>query len=257
MDDLPYVVGTPIAEESWEIREYAQSAVGIHWIWLQQGTRSAYVVYPSEEAVLLPTNALVPASPDQVTLRFLGDDDQELLFTRFGSALFTLIGKDAEVRYTAAAANTPAGAYPGDLSMRAQEIHMEGELLLEGGVSVEAREMLALYGAIDAQESVVLAAATGVIMGSVKQKGALVLDACDRYSDSASIHFEASIKTKGCLGDLVLLPEVDVVAYEPAKDTSSLHASAQSTSSSKGGSVDGWLLALLATFAGFVRVGRK
>lgn len=257
VDDLPYVLGTPITEESWEIQEYAQSAEGIQWVWLQQGTRSTYVVYPSEEAALLPNNALVPANPDQVTLRFHGDDDQELLFTRFGSARFTLIGGDAEVRYTAAAANTSTGAYPGDLSMSAQEIHMEGELLLEGGVSVGAQEMFALYGAIDAQEQVELEAATGVILGSVKQNGALLLDACGHYSDMANIHFETSIKTKGCFGDLVLLPEADLVAYEPASDTSSLQANAQSTHQSKGGSTDGWLLALLAIFAGFVRVGRK
>ncbi|MCR6653860.1 MAG: hypothetical protein NVV73_21280 [Cellvibrionaceae bacterium] len=252
--DLPYLQGTPIADGAWEIQDYAQGNDGIQWIWLQKGANSAYVIYPSEESVLLPDNSLVPAGMEQMTLRFAGDAEQELVFTRFGSAQFTLVGDTAEVRYTAVVGNAADGAYPGDLNIEAREIHVEGELTLEGSLALDAGEMLALYGAIDVQDQISVNASAGVIIGSVRRGDSIVMDACGIYTDSTSIHIETSNKTKGCLGDVVLLPEAGV---EPKSEAISPQASAQNSSSSKGGSADGWFLMLMAIFSVFARVGRK
>lgn len=253
--DLPYLQGTPIADGAWEIQDYARSNDGIQWVWLQQGANSVYVIYPSEDAVLLPENSLVRAGSDQMTLIFAGDAEQELVFTRFGSAQFTLVGDTAEVRYTAVAANTSTGAYPGDMNIEAREIHIEGELVLEGSLALDAAEMLALYGAIDVQDKISVNTSAGVIIGSVRRNNSIVMDACGIYTDSASIHIETSITTKGCLGDIVLAPEV-VLEYEQV-EAFSTQASAQNSSSSKGGSADGWFLALMAIFSVFARVCRK
>lgn len=252
--DLPYLQGTPIADGAWQIQDYAQGNDGIQWVWLQQGAKSAYVIYPSEDAVLLPDNSPVLASSEQMTLRFSGDGEQELVFTRFGSAQFTLVGDTAEVRYTAVVGNAADGAYPGDLNIEAREIHIEGELTLEGSLALDAGEILALYGAIDVQDQISVNASASVIIGSVRRGDSIVMDACGIYTDSTSIHIETSNKTKGCLGDVVLLPEAGV---EPKSEPISPQASAQNSGSAKGGSADGWFLALMAIFSVLTRVSRK
>jgi len=245
LNDLPYIQGTPIADASWEIQDYSQNGNGIHWVWLRQGSDTAYLVYPSEEATQLPDNSVVAPSDDQMTLRFIGGPEQELLFTRFGSALFTLIGADIEVHYTAAAANTTAGAYPGDLSVSASEIHMEGELTLDGGMVLNAQETLGLYGNMEIQDDLSVEASTGVVMGTVKNNS-IVLDACGVHDAgvSTNIHIETSLSTKGCVGDVILDPEIEV-RYE-SSEAATLQTSSQASSGSKGGSADWWLIAVLA-----------
>jgi hypothetical protein len=251
LHDLPYLQGTPIADGSWEIQDYSHDDDRILWIWLQQGAHSAYVIYPSDDDVLLPDHTLIPASVDQMTLRFVGNAGQELQFTRFGNAHFTLVG-DSVVRYTAVAANTADGAYPGDLSMDASEIHMEGELLLDGSMGLDAQETLGLYGFISVEEQLSVHATTGVVMGAV-ENGGVVLDTCAIHSGaSAQIHIESLLNTKGCQGDFV-------VTGQQAGSTAPQKASAQvnSSSASKGGSADTWLLLLLTIFSGLTRFIRR
>lgn len=244
VNDLPYLQGTPIADELWEVRDYSQDGEGIHWVWLQQGGRSAYVVYPSEEAVLLPDNTLVSASTDQMTLRFTGETEQELLFTRFGNALFTLMGGDVQVRYTAVSANTAAGTYPGDLSMDAREIHMEGELLLDGNMALDAQATLGLYGSIHVGDQLALNAPTGVIIGMVENNGTY-LDACGTHSAAtiSSIHIDTSLGGKHCFGDFLVVPES--IPEATNLEVTNVQGNTQTSSKSKGGKTGGWLFALL------------
>lgn len=246
--DLPYIQGTPLAEDSWEIQDYEQSGSGIHWVWLQQGSSSAYVVYPSEEDTLLPDNSVVSASSDQMTLRFVGDSNQELLLTRFSSALFTLVGDDIQVRYTAVTANLPTGEYPGDVSVHAGEIHLEGELFLIGNLELNARDTIGLYGTINISNQLKIDTNTAVIMGTVEGNGT-VLDACGQYSgatlSNVHVNIETPINTKGCLGDLVLSSD-HVLDLNGGKD-SSLQTSAKTSGGSKGGSIDWWWLVLVSS----------
>lgn len=245
ISDLPYIQGTPLVEEPWEIQDYAQTYAGIQWVWLQHGASTAYVVYPSEENTLLPDNSLVSASSDQMTLRFTGDINQELLFTRFSNALFTLVGDEIQVRYTAVTANTPAGEYPGDLSMRAREIHVEGELFLSGSMELNAEESVGLYGRINIDDQLTINALTGVIMGTVENNGT-ILDACGQYSGatltSMHVHIDTTFTTKGCLGDLVLSPSPGL--EQEAVDISGSQISAQTSGGSKGGCIGWWWLGL-------------
>lgn len=251
INDLPYLQGTPIADASWEIRDYSHGDDRIQWIWLQQGTQSAYVIYPSDDDILLPDYSLIPASVDQMTLRFVGDTEQELQFTRFGNAHFTLVGESALVRYTAVAANSATGAYPGDLSMDAKEIHMEGELLLDGSMDLDAQETLGLYGFIAVEDQLSIRAATGVVMGLVKNEG-VVLDSCAIRSGAfPKIHIESVLNTKGCLGDVVISPDWDTQTDGPAPQNETVQA--HHSSAAKGGSADAWSLILLAIFAGVTR----
>lgn len=245
VDDLPYIQGTPLAEEPWEIQEYANHANGVHWIWLRQGSRSAYLVYPSEEVALLPDNSEIAPSEEQVTLRFVGSGDQELVFTRFGNALFTLMGGDVQVRYTAVSSNTSAGAYPGDLSMDAREIHMEGELLLEGSMVLDAQGTIGLYGSINVGDQLALNAPTGVIIDMVENNGTY-LDACGTHSAAtiSSIHIDTSLGGKHCFGDFLVLPES--IPEATNLEVTNARGNTQTSSKSKGGKIDGWLFALLA-----------
>ena len=248
ISDLPYIQGTPLAEESWEIQDYAQTDTGIHWVWLQHGASTAYIVYPSEENTLLPDNSLVSASSDQMTLRFAGDINQELLFTRFSSALFTLVGDDIQVRYTAVTANLPSGEYPGDLSVRAGEIHVEGELFLVGNLELNAPDHIGLYGTINVSNQLKIDANTGVIMGLVESNGT-VLDSCGQYSGatltSMHVHIDTTFTTKGCLGDLVLPSENSLelnmgVLESNAGNVANVQTSTKTSGGSKGGNIDWW-----------------
>ena len=251
VSDLPYIQGTPIADESWQIQDYAQTGEGIHWVWLQQGTSSAYIVYPSEESTLLPDNASISASSEQMTLRFVGDSNQELLFTRFSNALFTLVGDEIQVRYTAVTANAPSGEYPGDLSVDAREIHVEGEVFLGGTLELNAQDHIGLYGSINVANQLTINADTGVIMGTVENNGT-ILDACGHYSGATltniQVNIDNSFTTKGCLGDLVLSSPLDLEqnAVDISASQASAQPSAQTSSGSKGGAVDWWWLALFA-----------
>lgn len=247
VNDLPYIQGTPIAEESWEIQDYSQNGEGIHWVWLQQEDSSAYVIYPSEEAALLPDNSVVSASAEQMTLRFMGDVDQELLFTRFGSALFTLIGDEVTVQYTAVAANNADGAYPGNLSMDAREIHMEGELTLDGGMRLDVQGTVGIYGSISIGGNLHIEANSGAILGLVENNGT-ALDLCDTsYSGTlTSVHIEMPIATKGCSGDFLVIPD-GVLEYEPQEvSISTSQSAAQKPQGSKGGTIDWWCFAFFA-----------
>ncbi len=251
INDLPYLQGTPFADASWEIQDYSHDSERIQWIWLQQGAQSAYIIYPSDDDVLLPDYSLIPASVDQMTLRFTGGAEQELQFTRFGNAHFTLVGETALVRYTAVAANTASGAYPGDLSMDAKEIHMEGELMLDGSMDLAAQETVGLYGFIAVEDQLSIRAATGVVMGSVENEG-VVLDTCAIHSGGfAKIQIESVFSTKGCLGDIVISADSDTQTdgSAPQKATVQAHHS----SASKGGSTDTGLLILLAMLFGLTR----
>jgi hypothetical protein len=249
-NDLPYLQGTPIADGSWEIQDYSHDDDRIQWIWLQQGAQSAYVIYPSDDDVVLPDHSLIAASIDQMTLRFVGDAEQELQFTRFGNAHITLVGDSVLVRYTAVAANDAAGAYPGDLSMDANEIHMEGELLLDGSMNLDAQETLGLYGFIAVEDELYVHAATGVVMGTVENQG-VVLDTCAIHSGaSAQIQIESLLNTKGCKGDVIIFPENSNQTDGSAPQEATTQANV--SSSGKGGSTDAWLL-VLAIFAGVIR----
>ncbi len=251
ISDLPYLQGTPFADASWKIQDYSHYSEQIQWIWLQQGAQSAYIIYPSDDDVLLPDYSLIPASVDQMTLRFTGGAEQELQFTRFGNAHFTLVGETALVRYTAVAANTASGAYPGDLSMDAKEIHMEGELMLDGSMDLAAQETVGLYGFIAVEDQLSIRAATGVVMGSVENEG-VVLDTCAIHSGAfAKIQIESVLNTKGCLGDVVISPERGTQTDGPAPQKTTVQA--HHSSASKGGSADAWLLILLAIFSGVTR----
>lgn len=249
LSDLPYIQGTPVAEGNWEIQDYAQSGEGIQWVWLQQGDQAVYVVYPSEGAVLLPDNSQIAAASEQMTLLFTTPSAQELVFSRFGSAQFSVLGERAEVRYTAMVGNTAEGIYTGDLHIDAKEIHIDGELELEGDLSLAAEEMLALYGAIAVQGSVSVKATAGVIMGTLKQHGTVMFDACGIYTNLADIQFDSIIKTKGCAGDFVAAPTAET-GFESA--TSAPEAQALATEPAKGGNLDHWVLFFLAALAGFV-----
>lgn len=260
LNDLPYVQGTPIADQAWVIQDYSQQGDGIHWVWLQYGSNSAYVVYPSEEATLLPDNSVVPPNTDQMTLRFLGEPDRELLFTRFGTALITLIGSEVQVTYTAVTANTATGAYPGDLSMTAAEIHMEGELNLNGDLALSAEETVGVYGSIDVRNQLSIEAATAVIVGSVKNNQ-MVLNSCTTANSAAMVNISIQnfLGSKNCVGDLFVLPETTAVLPEATADQGSLKPASLQTGAgtaegSKGGSTAWLLLVLIASLAPLQRI---
>lgn len=107
VSDLPYIEGTPLEQTSedgltWTLLDYAEADGSLAWAWLENTGLLAYVVYPSSpESVAFPDGTSVDSDPENMVLRFLGDDDQRLEFTRMGGAV-VLEGRDISMVYTAA-----------------------------------------------------------------------------------------------------------------------------------------------------------
>jgi hypothetical protein len=126
--DLPYIEGTPLEQTSeegptWTLLDYAEADGSLAWAWLENAGLLAYVVYPSStEAVVFPDGVTVDSDPENMVLRFLGDVDQRLAFTRLGGSVVSK-GRDISMVYTAA---------PIDLAD--EGIHVE--LLSSGSISI-------------------------------------------------------------------------------------------------------------------------
>lgn len=247
VNDLPYTQGTPLREGSWTILDYSQNEMGLHWVWLQQGASAAYIVYPSEDPTLLPDNTTVPADADQVTLRFSGID-QDYIFTRFGNGLVTAMGDNIEVRYATTESSTDDGIYIGDLDVEAREIHLEGELRVNGSLAMSADEIMGIYGQLFVRDQLSLNAKSNLIVGSLENAdGALKMCPGVLNAASVAINIGTPLAQKTCEGDYMVTPDDLEISRENNAVTLNTAPQQSATQTSKGGSNDWWFMALLAT----------
>lgn len=234
VSDLPHIAGTPLAEDnSWQILDVAQSEEIIQWVWLQRDSTSAFIVYPSNSEILLPDNSTAPANTDQLTLRFSGAEE-EYTFTHFGDGLITLVGSEVEVRY---GINQSAAA--GDMYLQGDEVHLHGDLILDGNLDIVAHNVLGIYGNLDLTHHYFSAiASANLILGTVKSAEG-VLNVCQPNSQYSSLNIGVSLGQKTCVGDFVV-PQANPV------QTQSVEKSAKSS----GGSAGWWFVLLLSLVVG-------
>lgn len=255
--DLPYLEGTPLDQTSedstWILLDYEQADDGFAWAWLENAGLLAYVVYPSSsEAVVFPDGTSVDSDPENMVLRFLGDEEQQLEFFRFGDATFTLGGKEIEVRY-GLIGNSDEGIYVGDISVQADIIEIDLAAEIDGNLALTAHNHLAVYGFVDLLDNHLSAYATSNLITGKILSSEGVLNICETNFETlpATINIGTPGGSKQCYGDFV--PTGTNASAQTSEPIKTPAAVSQTSGNSKGGNTSGLLFGLLTLLALFRR----
>ncbi len=230
VSDLPNLEGTPLeAQEdsslNWNTLDYLETEAGIAWVWLQKEGQNAYLVYPGNDNTEADTNqspSSVSAPPsnstftfpdtttldtynERVNIAFLGEPDQTIHFTRFGGELL-LSGEDVRISYSPAGNilkddntalhNAPRSA---GASFDSLNIELNGDLSLNGTLSLNTEENIVLHGDISILGDLFLEANTNIeLNGSVSTNG----NAFFSSAENMTVRARATILTAG--GDVTI-----------------------------------------------------
>lgn len=270
VDDLPYLEGTPLEQTSedstWTLLDYEQADDGFAWAWLENAGHLAYVVYPSSsEVVVFPDGTSVDSNPENVVLQFLGDADQQLVFTRLGGSV-VLEGGDISMIYTAA---------PIDLSEGINvELISSGSIRITGSLvattlTLKAGETISNEGTISTDTLAWVSGSetspdiltpnpnclkdNGVTISSIGAEDISYKTPCsgDFLISSESLSLEGLLPPLNS-DQIILITEENIIDGEAAPTESKQTQSAQQKKSS-GGNTSGLILGLLGLLALFRR----
>lgn len=256
VSDLTYIEGTPLEQTSpegpaWTLLDYAEADGSLAWAWLENAGLLAYVIYPSSSKdVVFPDGTSIDSDPENMVLRFLGDDDQRLEFTRLGGSV-VLEGGDISMIYTAA---------PFDLS--------------EGiNVELSSSQSITITGSIAVATLTVNAGGEISIVGTDSNDTLAPNPTClqDNGVTISNIGAEEISYKTPCSGDflipswpvteiqlppnagLVILDAVEIISGGEAVTTENKQTQSSPQKKSSGGNTSGMLLGLLTLLALFRR----
>lgn len=257
--DLPFIEGTPLEQTSaegpaWTLLDYAEADGSLAWAWLENAGALAYVVYPSASgSVVFPDGTSVDSDPENIVLRFAGDDHQVLEFSRFDNSLISLVGANTQVSYTIGegTGNSAEGIYVGNVHIESEKIIVDYSAEIDGNLDLVAADSISVTGLLNLGENHFSAyAQSNLIIGKIySAEGVLHVCETDFESLPPTINLGTPFGHKVCSGDFIT-PAGAVTVSEPAKNPAAV---SQTSGGSKGGNTGGLLMGLLAILALFRR----